>query len=255
MKAPTTTPIQVIDRLVNLLDALGQQAEPLSLKVLSAETGLHPSTAHRILASLAAHHLVERSEGGTYQLGPHLLTLASRAQRQLDPRREALPVMEWLRGEIGETVNLTVREGDVLVYIERVLSQKAMRVEQVIGSRAPLHVTAAGKLFLADEGESACADYAQRHGLEAYTVNTITDLARLTAAVDQARSRGYAFDDEEAELGVGCIGAPVRDAGGRMVAGLSVSAPIQRRRQEWLPLVLEAGQRLSARLGYRPVSL
>ncbi len=254
MKAPTTTSIQVIDRLVRLLDALGQQEAPLSLKIVAAETGLHPSTAHRILASLTQHQLVERSEGGLYRLGPHLLTLAARTQRPFDPRREALPVMEWLRSEIGETVNLTIREGDVLVYIERALSQKAMRVEQMIGSRAPLHVTAAGKLFLADEGAMACARYAQHHGLESYTTNTITDLAQLIACVEEARQRGYAFDDEEAEPGVGCIAVPIRDTSGQMVAGLSVSAPIQRRRQEWLPRVIEAGVKLSARLGYQPKS-
>lgn len=249
MTQSNTGTIQVIDRLVDLLDTLARYDEPVSLKVLSAETGLHPSTAHRILAALGEHAMVERSDNGHYQLGVRLRALASRVQIPSDPRREALPTMEWLRGELGETVNLTVREGDVVIYVERALSHKTMRVEQVIGSRAPLHVTAVGKLFLGYEGEAACHDYVARQGLTAYTVNTITEEAALCTAARQASTQGYAYDDEEAELGVGCIAVPIIDATGRMCAGLSVSAPIQRRQAGWLPLVLEAGRRISTRLG------
>lgn len=250
MTTTNSSSIQVIDRLVDLLDVIARYDEPVSLKILAAETGLHPSTAHRILAALGEHGLVERSDNGHYHLGSRLLTFASRVQGSSDPRREALPTMEWLRGELGETVNLTVREGDVVIYVERALSHKAMRVEQVIGSRAPLHVTAVGKLFLGYEGEAACRAYATRQGLTAYTVNTLVDVDALCAAACQASAQGFAYDDEEAELGVGCIAVPIFDVSGTMIAGLSVSAPIQRRQTDWLPRVIEAGRRISARLGY-----
>lgn len=251
MSAKTaSTSIQVIDRAVQLLDAITQADKPASLKILSAETGLHPSTAHRILAALGEHGLVERNEIGHYRLGAKLLNLASRVEQRVDLKREALPVMEWLRGELGETVNLTVRDGDEVVYVERASSHKMIRVEQVIGGHAPLHVTAVGKLFLARDGQTACLAYAQRTGLPGYTANTLTDPLQLWQAARQSREQGYALDNEEAELGVGCIGAPVFDAGGVMVAGLSVSAPIQRRRDDWIPLVIAAADRLSARLGY-----
>ncbi|MCU0841448.1 MAG: IclR family transcriptional regulator [Thiobacillaceae bacterium] len=244
------TSIQVIDRMALLLDAMARYAEPASLKYLAADTGLHPSTAHRILSALAEHGYVERVEPAGWQLGAKLLQLGHRVRAGHDVRREARPVMDWLRDEIGESVNLTLREGDEVIYVERATPARAIRVEQVIGSRAPLHVTAVGKLMLAGDGAAGIAAYARRTGLQRYTRNTLADADALAGAADAAARRGYALDDEEAELGVGCIGALIRDATGRVVAGLSVSAPIERRRQEWIPLVVEAARRVSGRLGY-----
>ncbi len=251
MKNPKgTASIQVIERMARLLDALAAYPDSASLKFLSADTGLHPSTAHRILASLAEQGFVERTEAGDYRLGRKLARLGCRVNARLDVRREAQEVMERLRDRIGETVNLTVREGDEVVYVERAIANRMMRVEQVIGSRAPLHVTAVGKMMLAEEGEEAIAAYAERTGLPAFTEHTLTDPEALVTEARAAAERGYALDDEEAELGVGCIGALVRDAGGNVVAGLSVSAPIERRRAEWIPLVRAAAEEISRRLGW-----
>ncbi len=250
MKKPGVSSIQVIDRAANLLDALATSPEPLSLKVLSAETQLHPSTAFRILASLTAHGLVERTGNGRYQLGVKLLKYASRVHEKVDLLQEAKPVMEKLRAEVDETVNLSVREGDEVVYIERTIPNRMMRVDQLIGSRAPLHVTAAGKLFLSEGGEKTCTDYARRTGLPRYTVNTITDLTKLWRDVDAANRRGYALDNEEMEQGVGCIGVAIRDIHGNIVAGLSISAPRARRRDDWIPIIQRAGHEISSRLGY-----
>lgn len=242
--------IQVIDRMADLLDALAARDAGASLKYLAAQTGLHPSTAFRILASLSRHGFVARDEGGLYLLGPRLLQLAAKVRVDQDVRAVARPEMEWLRDQLGETVNLTVRQGDEVVYVERVTSNRMMRVEQVIGSRAPLHVTAVGKLMLGEAGAAATRDYARRTRLPAYTVNTRHEVRSLLEDIGVSSARGYALDDEEAELGVGCIGALVRDASGAAVAGLSVSAPMERRKMEWVPLVQEAARRISARLGY-----
>ena len=242
--------IQVIERLAKLLDVIAAHDEAVSLKILSAETGLHPSTAFRILASLTEQGFVERTSRGNYKLGVKLMQLGSRVSSSVDIRKIALPLMEKLRDQLGETVNLTVREGDEVVYIERALAKRMIRVEQVIGSRAPLHVTAVGKLMLGDQGEAACRSYAKRSKLPAYTVNTYTKVATLLQACTDAAKRGYACDNEEAELGVGCIGTLVRDASGQVVAGLSVSAPIERRRDEWTEQVMETAEQLSRQLGY-----
>jgi DNA-binding IclR family transcriptional regulator len=242
--------IQVIERLSSLLDVIAAHEDPVSLKILSAETGLHPSTAFRILASLAEHGFVERTARGNYQLGVKLMQLGSRVHASVDIRKVALPLMEQLRDRLGETVNLTVREGDEVVYIERTLAKRMIRVEQVIGSRAPLHVTAVGKLILGDQGEAACRSYAQRSKLPAYTVNTRTKITALLQDCVSSAKRGYALDNEEAELGVGCIGTLIHDAGGHVVAGLSGSAPIERRRDEWIAQVMETGAQISKQLGY-----
>jgi DNA-binding IclR family transcriptional regulator len=236
--------------MASLLDALAAEKHGASLKILSAETGLHPSTTFRILASLIQHGFVARDEAGLYLLGPHLLQLAAKVRVGLDVRAVARPEMEWLRDQVGETVNLTVRQGDEMVYVERVTPNRMMRVEQLIGSRAPLHVTAVGKLMLGEAGAAATREYAKRTRLPTYTANTRHDVKTLLEDIAFCSARGYALDDEEAELGVGCIGALIRDASGAAVAGLSVSAPMERRQMEWVTLVQEAAHRVSARLGF-----
>lgn len=249
-RAPAiTSPIQVIDRMVSLLDALAAEGGS-SLKILAAETALHPSTAFRILDSMIQHGLVRRDAAGAYLLGPHLLQLAAHAKVGFDLRAIARPEMEWLCDQTGETVNLTVRQGDEVVYVERVTPKRMMRVEQVIGSHAPLHVTAVGKLMLGESGASAISDYARRTRLPAYTVNTHNNRKDLLADIQVSLARGYALDDEEAELGVGCIGVLIHDASGTVIAGVSVSAPLERRKLAWAELVKQASRRISARMGY-----
>lgn len=248
-KSPTSS-IQVIDRVTALLEAIVTHPEPASLKFLSVETHLHPSTAFRILNALATHGLVERTSAGHYALGMKLLRFGGHVHGKVDLLREAKPIMEWLRSQVDETVNLTVREADEVVYVERAMSNRMMRVEQVIGSRAPLHVTAVGKLFLAEGGEKACREYARRTGLPRYTPNTLTQVTKLWAQIEHAHKQGYAYDNEEAEQGVACVGVPVRDAQAKMLAGLSISAPRERRRETWIPLIKKAGAGISARLGY-----
>ncbi|HEY5683283.1 MAG TPA: IclR family transcriptional regulator, partial [Sulfuricaulis sp.] len=185
-----------------------------------------------------------------YALGVKLLHFGSHVHGKVDLLREAKPIMQWLCSQIGDTVNLTVREDDEVVYVERVIPNRMMRVEQVIGSRAPLHVTAVGKLFLAEIGEKACREYARRTGLPRYTANTLTQITKLWSQIANVHKQGFALDNEEAEEGVSCIGVPVRDAHGVMVAGISISAPRERRQQSWIPLIKKAGSDLSTRLGY-----
>ncbi len=247
MKTTAPGSIQVIDRLTNLLEAIARHRDSVSLKVLAAETELHPSTAFRILAAAIENGLVAR-EGSNYRLGIRLLQLGSRVASHQDLRREARPLMEALRDQIGETVNLTVREGDEVVYLDRALPERMMRVEQRIGSRAPLHVTAVGKLMLGKGSETACREYAQRTGLPGYTRYSITDEEQLVQHVSGCIRAGFAYDDEEAETGVGCIGMLVHDGSGQIVAGLSISAPIERRRDEWVDMLKESVEALSRRL-------
>lgn len=243
--------IQVLERAGLLLDAIScQEEDAVSLKVLSAETGLHPSTALRILSSMSDLGFVRRNESGRYSLGVKLRQLGCQVRVGADLRVEAKAVMEWLRDKVGETVNLTVREGDEMIYVDRSTVSRMMKVEQVIGSRAPLHVTAVGKLMLGEDGDLEVEEYAARTGLPIYTPNTLSDLAALKSDIAEGMVHGFARDNEEAELGVGCLGVLVRDLKGVPVAGLSISAPMERRSDEWIAILKKAGRRLSERLGY-----
>lgn len=245
------TSIQVIVRAGSLLDAIAARGGAASLKILAAETGLHPSTAFRILASLGDIGFIDRDQRGFYLLGPKLRKLAARIPRDVDLRTCALPAMAALRDLIGETVNLTVRAGDEIIYIERATSSRMMRVEQIIGSRAPLHITAVGKLMLGEHDESGVRDYAERTGLPAFTPNTLTNVEHLVAETRRCRERGFAFDDEEAEIGVGCLGVLLRDGTGNAIGGLSISSPIERRCNDWIAHLIEAGGTISEQIARR----
>ncbi len=248
---PTKSSIQVIDRMMNLLAALARHPGPANLKQLAAETRLHPSTAHRILAVMVDNRVVDRIEPGTYRLGIRLLELGNLVRLRLDVRQEALPHMQRLHEELREPVNLSVRQGDEVVYVERVSSRSPMmRVVQNVGARAPLHVTAVGKVFLAEEGADAGRAYAQRTGLARLTDFTLADPALLDGELAQVRAQGFAVDREEAEKGVSCIGAGIRDDDGQLVAGLSVSAPSDRLDPSWSGRVRETAERISRALGY-----
>lgn len=244
--------IQVIARMMNLLDALSRHASPVNLKQLATETSLHPSTAHRILGVMVENRLVDRIEPGTYRLGIRLLELGNLVKSRISVRQEALPYMQQLHQELGETVNLSVRHDDEVVYIERTApGTSMMRVVQIVGARAPLHITAVGKIFLSLEATEQVVAYATRSGLPRFTEHTLADLDSLQRELDQVRERGYAYDDEEAEKGVSCIGAGIFNDEGRLVAGLSVSAPSDRLKRDWAPQVRQAADRISRAIGFR----
>jgi DNA-binding IclR family transcriptional regulator len=248
----TKSSIQVIQRMMSLLAALSRHVTPVNLKQLAAETRLHPSTAHRILAVMVENRLVDRIEPGTYRLGIRLLELGNLVKSRINVRQEALVHMHRLHEELGETVNLSVRHADEVVYIERTAdSHSMMRVVQIIGARAPLHITAVGKLFLAEDGPDKCADYARRTGLPRFTENTLTDTDAFMKEIDKIRRQGYAFDNEEAEKGVSCIGAGIFSDDGRLVAGLSVSAPSDRLNRAWAPQVRQTAEKISRALGHQ----
>jgi DNA-binding IclR family transcriptional regulator len=249
----TRSSIQVIDRMMNLLGALSRHGSPVNLKQLAAETRLHPSTAHRILSVMVGSRLVDRIEPGTYRLGIRLLELGNLVKSRIGVRQDALPHMRSLHQELGETVNLSVRHDDEVVYVERISgSSSMMRVVQIIGARAPLHITAVGKIFLAEDGPEKCAEYARRTGLPRYTDNTLIDADTLAKELDKVRRQGYASDNEEAEKGVSCIGAGIYNDEGRLVAGLSVSAPSDRLNKAWATQVRQAAEKISQAIGYQP---
>jgi IclR family KDG regulon transcriptional repressor len=247
------TSIQVIERMMRLLDALAAHTDPVSLKELSLGTKLHPSTAHRILNDMVTCRLVDRSDPGTYRLGMRLLELGNLVKARLSVREAAMPPMRELHHQTGQTVNLSVRQGDEIVYIERAYSERSgMQVVRAIGGRAPLHLTSVGKLFLAADEASRVRAYATRTGLSGHTQNSITDLAKLERELSFVRSQACARDNEELELGVRCIAAAIYDDSGRLVAGLSLSAPADRMQDSWLNQLSFTALEISRSLGYRP---
>jgi DNA-binding IclR family transcriptional regulator len=250
-KGATTPTIQVLERMFGLLDVLATHQDPVSLKRISEQTGLHPSTAHRILNDLAMGRFVDRPEAGTYRLGMRLLELGNLVKARLDVRDAALAPMRELHKVTLQPVNLSVRQGDEIVYIERTYSERSgMQVVRAIGGRAPLHLTSVGKLFLAHDDPQRVRAYATRTGLAGHTRNSITDLPVLERELSRVRQTDIARDNEELELGVRCLAAGIYDDQGRLVAGLSISAPADRLEESWSERLRETASQISKALGF-----
>lgn len=248
---PAKPSVQVLERVFAVMDVLASHEECVPLKVISERTGLHPSTAHRILNDLTIGRFVDRPEAGSYRLGMRLLELGNVVKARLSVRDAALVPMRELHRLTQQPVNLSMRQGDEIVYVERAFSERSgMQVVRAIGGRAPLHLTSTGKLFLAAEEASRVRAYAARTGLAGNTRNSLTRLPDLERELTSARKTGMARDNEELELGVRCIAAAIRDDQGTLVAGLSISAPADRLDDAWLPKLLLAAKSISLALGY-----
>lgn len=244
--------IQVLERMFTLIDVLASREDAISLKEISEKTGLHPSTAHRILNDLTIGRFVDRPEAGSYRLGMRLLELGNLVKGRLNVRDAALAPMRNLHKLIQQPVNLSMRQGDEIVYIERAYSERSgMQVVRAIGARAPLHLTSVGKLFLAADDPIRIRGYATRTGLAGHTRNSITLLPVLERELSRVRQYGIARDNEELELGVRCIAAGIYDDQGKLLAGLSISAPADRLDEAWLEKLQSTADEISASLGYK----
>jgi IclR family transcriptional regulator, carbohydrate utilization repressor len=251
-KDQTSPTIQVLERAFALLDTLAAQQEPASLKDISDRTGLHPSTAHRILNDLTLGRFVDRPQAGTYRLGMRLLELGNLVKERLDVREAALGPMRELHKLTQNAVNLSVRQGDEIIYVERAYSERSgMQVVRTVGGRAPLHLTSVGKLFLAHDDSNRVRAYAARTGLTGHTRNSITDVSRLERELAQVRNTGVARDDEELELGVRCVASGIFDDQGKLIAGLSISAPTDRLEEAWSERLRETASQISKALGHQ----
>lgn len=253
---PATPTVQVIERMFALIDVLASREEAISLKEISEKTGLHPSTTHRILNDLATGRFVDRPQPGSYRLGMRLLELGNLVKSRLNVRDAALVPMRELHKLIQQPVNLSMRQGDEIVYIERAYSERSgMQVVRAIGGRAPLHLTSVGKLFLAADDPQRVRAYAARTGLSGHTKNSLTQLPALERELSKVRQYGNARDNEELELGVRCMAAGIYDDQGTLVAGLSISAPAGRLEEEWLPKLQATAREISMTLGHKSESI
>ena len=246
--------IQAIERAVSILNAFSMDDPELGVTELADRLGLHKSTVHRFMVNLDAAGLVERNaRTGRYRLGLHVFELGALVMQQMNLWDEALPFLEGLVHDTGETGHLAVLDGGEAIYIERVEARRALRVPSAIGRGYPAHATNLGKVLLADLSRERVEAIIAERGLAAYTSQTITDPAELEADLELIRRRGYAVDNEEYDEGLRCIGAPVRDHSGHVVAALGIGGPVTRitpeRVEELGGLVMTAARGLSRRLG------
>ncbi len=249
-----TSASTTVKKAIGILDILAANAEAgISLTELAAQIDMPKSSAHRYLVTLQDLGLAERKKGDRFYLGTKIIELAGSFLARSDLRNESREILQELSEQTGETIHLAVPSGTEMVYIVKIESKHALGMSSHIGARLPMHCTALGKAILAfsdiDLVNSVLSQPLMRR-----TPNTITGDERLRAELISIKSCGYAIDNEENEVGIRCIGAPIFDYSTTPIAAISVSVPRSRLSEDRYPvlgsLVRRASHDISKRAGY-----
>ena len=241
---------------IRLTKAFSEDEYEMGISALAMRLGLAKSTVHRLATTLVEYDILEQNkETGKYRLGLALFELGTMVRRKMDTNSGAQVQIHALADETGETVQLAILDHLSVLYIRIRESRQAVRMSSGLGSRAPAHCTGVGKALIAFQPPEIVQQIID-NGLKRYTQGTITDPEKLRAELATIRQKGYAIDDEEIEVGLRCIAAPIRDHSGQVTAAISVAAPVQRMTkkniQATIPSVVAAAEAISRRLGYLP---
>lgn len=256
-RKPAGGSVQSIDRALELLELVCTAPRPVTLADASLRVKLHKPTAHRLLAALGKHRLVDRDpETKGYRPGLKLFELSSGVLRNMELRTQALPEVIELSRRTNETVHLAVLDDGEVIYIDKEETQQTIRMFSAIGKRGPAHCTGVGKVLLAYVPPEEVRRVVAAKGLKRFTNRTITTITELNRELALIRERGYAIDDTEHEAEIRCAACPIRDHAGRVIAAVSLTAPIIRMSRERIesmaPLVRQYTDRISRKLGYVP---
>ncbi|MEE9427839.1 MAG: HTH-type transcriptional regulator BhcR [Paracoccaceae bacterium] len=252
-KAAQQNTIQSLEGALDLLDVLAN-ADGMTLSELSVRLSRSPSTIYRILNTYSLRSIVEIDPvQQTWHIGPASFRLGSAFLRRSSILERARPVMRSLMEKIGETANLGIEKSNQIVFISQVEAAETIRAFFPPGTQSPLHASGIGKAILAQYSPKRLQQLIAKIPLEKYTPNTITGPEKLIADLETIRTKGYAIDNEEREMGMRCIAAPIIDNFGDPIAGISVSGPTHRMTEDRFAqigeLVSQAGKRLSRGLG------
>ena len=248
------TRLSSVAAAIKLLKAFTEDETEFGISGLAKRLGLAKSTIHRLATTLVADGLLEQDpQSGKYRLGIALFRLGALVRRRMDVSNEARPFLFDLRKKTNETVHLAILDGTEIMYVYYLESTQAIRMRSDLGGRKPAYCTAEGQAILAF-GPSDVVDRVTRVGLRARTPQTITDAGKLAKALALVRQRGYAMDDEESEISMRCIAAPIRNDGGEVVAAVGVAGPVSRLTKKTLasfaPHVIGTAAAISARIGH-----
>ncbi|NLL70560.1 MAG: IclR family transcriptional regulator [Epulopiscium sp.] len=247
--------VQSVDRALSILEALSDQEQGLGLSEISKQINLHKSTVHRLLGTLMFRGYVEQdSETNRYRLTMKLFELGNKKIEKLDVLTLAKPYLRELADKTNEVVHLVIREGTEIIYIDKVEGDYTLRMHSRIGRRSPLYCTAVGKVMLAYLEEKERKALWEASSKQAYTPFTIIQYDKMQEELKKVKKKGYAIDDQENEIGVRCIGAPIFDYKGNVYAALSISGPAIRMTPERIEVfstyLLEYSLKISKELGY-----
>lgn len=247
--------VQAIDRAVMILNCFTNDRKELKLSDISDMLDLNKSTAHGIISTLKYHGLIDQDEDTQkYRLGLYLMTLGERVSNSLDIIEISNPIIKELCTKVDETVHLGTLDNMEVVYLDKTESHQSMRIVTTIGARIPAYCTGIGKAMLAYQDMEVLMEKLPEN-LKQYTPKTIPNRKALLEQLDEIRNVGYALDDEEHNIGLKCIAAPVFDYNGQAKYAISVSGPTVRmtdeKVQETIDIVLNIANEISNKLGYK----
>jgi IclR family transcriptional regulator, acetate operon repressor len=222
-------PISSVGNALRLL-LLFREHQSVRLTEASDYLGVAHSTAHRLLAMLIQYGFVRRDSSRAYSPGPMLAEIGLAVVQKMDVRKQARPFLETLAGQFGETVHLTVLEGNLVRYLDAVESDRTLRVTARTGQLQPANCTSAGKALLAELSPEQVRALYPSEELPAETRHSLNSRRALERALDKIRKQGYATNREESEDGVGSVAIALVNAAGRPVAAIAVAVPINRLR-------------------------
>jgi IclR family KDG regulon transcriptional repressor len=248
--------VQVLDRAFQILNLLADEKSGIGPMEVAQRLKLHKSTAHRLIMVLESSRFVEKNTiTGKYHLGSRLMELGLSAVSRLDVYEVAGPHLRTLVKETGETAHLAVLRDGQVVSLVNFESSQTLRTPATVGTRTPAHCTSLGKAMLAFATQEHIDDFLRGRKLVRYTPNTIVSAAKFKAELRAIRERGYAIDNQEREPGLRCIGAPLWDSAGDVIAAISIAGPVFRIGDDRVPglsmSVMKIAARISASLGYR----
>ncbi|MEX1020534.1 MAG: IclR family transcriptional regulator [Litorilinea sp.] len=245
-------------KAIDVLEVFTAHEPRLSLAEISRRLGLPRSTTHNLLKTLHSRNLLEKVDSDHYALGPALIGLSPAVRVNVEIRDRSAPLLRELADACRESVYLTIPDGDQILYIYALESPRRLLARSAVGDRFPYHCTAVGKAMLAFFPPATTADILDRLGLPAMSPSTITDRGVLEAELAQTRQRGYATDAGENNPNIFCMGAPILDAQGRVVAASSISGAdpeiLNSRRPDLARRLVLAAEEISRRMGYVPAS-
>lgn len=217
--------VQSIDRALDIIEVLSQENEGLGVTEIAGRIGLPKSTAHRIIATMADRGYINKTDKGTYKIGLKLIEAVSCYINGLELQTEARPYVARITAELGLTSHLGVLDGDQVVYIEKMDVFSSVRMYSQIGVRVHAYSCSLGKCLLSNYSSQQVRKIMANCSFIKFTKKTLGSVDALIADLDRVRSRGWAIDDEEAETGHRCIGAPIYDYRGDIISAISASGP------------------------------
>jgi len=248
--------VQSIGRAFAILEEIARNRDGIALAELAKRVGLHNSTAFHLVRTMVSLGYVRQiKDGKRYRIGGPLFALAASALDEIEMTSLAMPVLEDLARETGETAHFGVRMGDAVCVLARAQGSSAFQLTDRVGVVRPAHCTALGKIILASLPPERLDRFLARAELKAYTQKSITDAKRLRREIAEARRTGIAFDDSEFDAEVRCLALPLCDFTGAPVGAIGLSAPVWRFSRETLERAARAlkaaAARLSAEFGHR----